>query len=231
MRKRELLNNDGKTPRFWTIFLKSNSHTVSYGSVGKAGRSATKLFETKTEAKASYEKLIESKFKKGYFDASPKKKRKSRVQTTHDFNDAIDFSLEHFEDPKEMRMNSRNLFTLRQANKMRKKHPGVPEEFIDYLRVIGYGSFRECQFKVFGFLATSKDIFGDSYSELEEPDVPVLCFGDNFSGDLSVFLPTEDWTVAELWNFGGRLHRTKQHYAEYIREQMLIGPDGKDLRI
>jgi hypothetical protein len=56
-----------------------------------------------------------------------------------------------------------------------------------------------------------------------------LCFGDNFSGDLSGFLPDSDWAVVELWHDSGTVYETKKGFGEYIREKMGLGPDGEEL--
>lgn len=48
--------------------------------------------------------------------------------------------------------------------------------------------------------------------------------------DLSGFHPEEDWAVAELWHDDGTLWRVKKPFGTYIREQMLMGPNGVDLR-
>ena len=123
-------------------------------------------------------------------------------------------------------MNSRNRITAAEAHKLRKEHPDAPGEFIDYLRIVGGGSFRECQFAVFAFLGPPEGVCGPI--DWKEPDLPKLCFGDNFSGDLAAFLPTEDWAVAEMWHDCGTIYRTKKDFSEYIREAMLMAKDGSD---
>ena len=145
------------------------------------------------------------------------------------FDDAIAF-LAKVEDPKEVRMNSRDKLTPSQARKLQGDYPGVPDDFVAYLREVGAGNFRECQFKVYGFLGTPDEILGQGVLPRKDPSVRVLCFGDNFSGDMSGFLPEENWAVVELWHDDGSLYREKKSFAEYIKEQMLIGPGGEDLR-
>lgn len=145
------------------------------------------------------------------------------------FSDAIDF-LAKVENPKKAKMNSRKRLTAAEARKLKTKYPEVPEEFLAYLREIGGGAFRECQFAVYGFLGTPDEILGKGVLLRKDASIPVLCFGDNFSGDLSGFLPEEDWAVVELWHDDGTLWRVKKPFGTYIREQMLMGPDGEDLR-
>lgn len=70
MEKRSLHYKDDKSDKFWTITLDNCSHTVHYGRVGSSGKTETKTFPTLEQAKQSYEKLIQQKLKKGYFDVS-----------------------------------------------------------------------------------------------------------------------------------------------------------------
>ena len=144
------------------------------------------------------------------------------------FSDAVDF-LATVEDPDEPRMNSRKRLTATEARKLKSKHPGVPDDFLAYLREVGAGAFRECQFTVYGFLGAPDEILGKGVLLRKDPSIPVLCFGDNFSGDLSGFLPEEDWAVVELWHDDGTLWRVKKPFGTYIRERMLMGPNGEDL--
>jgi hypothetical protein len=145
------------------------------------------------------------------------------------YDDAIEF-LARVEDPKEKQMNSRTRLDARQASKLRGDFPGVPEEFVAYLQEVGAGAFRECQFAVYGFLGTPDQILGEGVLFRQDPSIQVLCFGDNFSGDLSGFRPEESWAVVELWHDDGTLWPVKKPFGKYIREKMLMGPRGKDLR-
>jgi len=57
------------THNFWKIDLEGNSHTISYGAVGKVGRSQTAEFPDAEAARASFDKLVAAKLKRGYKDA------------------------------------------------------------------------------------------------------------------------------------------------------------------
>lgn len=69
MEKRELIFSADGSHKFWTITLSEQSHTVNYGRIGTSGQSKTKEFATTEKARASYEKLVASKLKKGYHEA------------------------------------------------------------------------------------------------------------------------------------------------------------------
>lgn len=157
--------------------------------------------------------------------------RKWSVVGNYSINIAIWKSAWRVENPKKQRMNSRKRLTAREADKMKRQFPGVPEDFLAYLREVGAGAFRECQYTVYGFLGTPDESLGAGVLYRQDPSIAVLCFGDNFSGDLSGFLPEARWAVVELWHDDGTLYRVKKAFGKYIRDQMLMGPRGKDLRV
>jgi hypothetical protein len=159
----------------------------------------------------------------------PSRKRKRLVKRAASYADAIDF-LRKVEDPKPAKMNQRDIYSPQKVAALRRQFPGVPEDFLAYLREVGAGNFRECQFKVYGALCTPDELLGKGVFDWLDPRTHVLCFGDNFSGDLSGFLPEQDWEVVELWHDSGRVHRVGKSFAQYIRTQMLMGPNGADLR-
>ncbi|HEX5103652.1 MAG TPA: hypothetical protein VFV87_07580 [Pirellulaceae bacterium] len=145
------------------------------------------------------------------------------------FGDALDF-LRRVEDPKRAKMNRREIYSPQKVAAMRKRYPGVPSDYLAYLREVGAGTFRECQFMVYGFLATPDEILGEGVFDWLDAKTRVLCFGDDFSGDMSGFLPDEGWQIVELWHDSGRVRHQNQSFGKYIRAQMLMGPNGDDLR-
>jgi predicted DNA-binding WGR domain protein len=70
MSRRELQLIEGTSQKFWSIELDDTAHTVQFGRIGTAGQSQRKEFKTAAEAKASYDKLIAEKVKKGYAETS-----------------------------------------------------------------------------------------------------------------------------------------------------------------
>lgn len=77
------------------------------------------------------------------------------------------------------------------------------------------------------WLCPPSEILGEGVAHVPER---FLCFGDNFAGDFSGFLPDENWTIAEIWHSNGYLNRSELSFGEYIRARMLMGPGGEDLR-
>ena len=68
---------DGKSEKFWSIKLESDSHTVNYGRIGTTGQSKTKSFADSTKAKEAFDKLIKQKTGKGYVEVSQTTSKKT----------------------------------------------------------------------------------------------------------------------------------------------------------
>jgi hypothetical protein len=110
---------------------------------------------------------------------------------------------------------------------MKSTYKNIPEDYLQYLKQVGWESFRECQFMVYESLMTLSDIGmeleNDEYNHL-------LFFGDNFSGDLSGFDLTKNGNVIEYWHDSDEIYETNKTFKEYIRDKMLMDEQGKDLR-
>lgn len=143
------------------------------------------------------------------------------------FDDAIAFLAKH-EDASETRMNKRTTLTDSETDAIRAEHPGIPEDYLAYLIEIGWGPFRECQYMVYGGLTDPEEIFDKE--TVAQFGKRLLLFGDNFSGDPAGFIPDENWKVVELWHDSIEIYDPKQSFATFIRDKMLIGDDGSDLR-
>jgi hypothetical protein len=48
---------------------------------------------------------------------------------------------------------------------------------------------------------------------------------------MSGFLPEKRWAVVEVWHDSGTVYPVKKSFGKYIRQKMLMGPKGKDLRV
>ena len=146
------------------------------------------------------------------------------------YSDVLAF-LERVEDPKRAKMNRRKAVSAQVVVSLRRRFPGIPDEYIAYLREVGWGSFRECQFMVYSDPGTPDEILGEGVFYWLSKKTRVLCFGDNFSGDLSGFLPDKKWAVVELWHDSREIYRVKKPFGEYIRDRMVMGPKGEDRRV
>ena len=135
--------------------------------------------------------------------------------------------LKRVENPKRAKMNRRTRISPQKAAGLRKQFPGIPEDYLVYLREVGWGSFRECRFMVYSEPDTPDAILGKGAFDWLKPSTRVLCFGDNFSGDLVGFLPDEEWAVVELWHDSSAVNRVEKPFGKYIRDRMGMGENGE----
>lgn len=68
--KADLIYQDEKSNKFWSIEVNGNEHTVTFGRIGTNGTSSTKQFGDAEAAQKAALKLIASKKKKGYVEMS-----------------------------------------------------------------------------------------------------------------------------------------------------------------
>ncbi len=61
-----LIYKDESSNKFWKINVSGNSFTVTYGKIGTVGSVKIKEFESEGVCRRESEKLVQSKFKKGY---------------------------------------------------------------------------------------------------------------------------------------------------------------------
>jgi hypothetical protein len=129
---------------------------------------------------------------------------------------------------KDNPQNKRELFNEKKIKELLVKYPTLPDVFLDYLREIGAGSFREGQFNVYGWLGTL-DTFG--LAEVYDIQDNIIFFGDNYSGDFSGFNLSNNACVVEFWHETGEIFETELTFNQYIRQQMLMDENGNDLRV
>ncbi|MFC4480268.1 SMI1/KNR4 family protein [Flavobacterium chungangensis] len=133
---------------------------------------------------------------------------------------AINYNLEKEFLKKVENNNSRTVLTANQIEDLLSEFPKLPEDYIAYLKEIGSGSFRDCQFNITSSLFNLEDLGLEDHYELKSN---IWFFGDNFSGDFAGFdLDRNDGKVVEFWHESGELYYTNKSFQTYIREQMLI---------
>jgi hypothetical protein len=122
--------------------------------------------------------------------------------------------------------NKRTLVTTEKLNELKANHPGLPDEYLVYLKNIGWGDFRECGYMIYSGLLTLDSIGLSKAYPLKEK---VVFFGDNFSGDMAGFNLDNNYSIVELWHESGDLHETRLSFRKFIRGQIGMGLLGKDL--
>jgi hypothetical protein len=119
--------------------------------------------------------------------------------------------------------NDRIKFNDSEIAVIRNKYKNIPIDYLDYLKHIGCGSFRENQFMVYKNLVKLSDIGIET--ENDETN-NILFFGDYFAGYLSGFDLMKNGNVIEYWHDSGEIYETETCFKEYIKEQMLMDSDN-----
>lgn len=125
--------------------------------------------------------------------------------------------------------NERRILSDVEILNLKNAYPNIPQDYLEYLKKIGIGSFRECQFNVTGHLVSLEDL---GLEELYKLKNEIKFFGDNYSGDFSGFdFSNDDGLVVEFWYEDGTIYETNKTFKEYIRERMLIDENEEDTRV
>ncbi len=116
--------------------------------------------------------------------------------------------------------NSRKKLTESELNELRQSFSNISEEYLSYLKEIGCGSFKECQFQVQDYLFGLSELGLEDVYEIKED---IKFFGDNFAGDLAGFDFEKNLNeVVEFWHDNGTVFYTGKTFKEYIGEKIGI---------
>jgi len=116
--------------------------------------------------------------------------------------------------------NKREISTDDQIKDLLSEYPKLPRDYISYLKEIGSGSFRQCQFNVASSLFDLEDLGLEDHHELKSN---IWFFGDNFADDFAGFdFDQNNGKIVEFWHESGELYYTNKSFQTYIREQMLM---------
>ncbi len=142
----------------------------------------------------------------------------SRLAPGHSYTDVLKF-LANFESRIGLGgVDLRQTLASGALARLQRGHAGLPADYIEYLREVGWGSFLRCRYTVYHHLMPAAERFGKQMAaRLEQP---VLCFGDNLSGDVAGFLPDQNWAVVEIGQLDLSIHATGQTFGRFIRERM-----------
>jgi hypothetical protein len=102
--------------------------------------------------------------------------------------------------------------------RLQRRHAGLPADYVEYLRHVGWGSFLRCRYAVYHQLTPVAERLGKEIAA--RLGQPILCFGDNLAGDVAGFLPDQDWAVVEINHLDFSLHVTGESFRSFIRERM-----------
>ena len=148
---------DGNSSKFWHVEQKAKTQTVQYGRIGTTGQTKTKSFETAALAKASVEKLIQQKLKKGYVEVgaggSSRKPATASRSNRKAPKSAPKFSAARFEKffkpLKKNELKGHPKLTAALLKKMEKQHDiKFPSALVSLLKIQNGGDVEEPDFRL-----------------------------------------------------------------------------------
>ena len=110
-------------------------------------------------------------------------------------------------------MSDRTVLEETEIKKLRDEYPGLPEEYFEYLRTVGWGE-AESGHMIYSGPITPEDIYGDGY---EGPELWVL--GDDYQGYSFAFDPASG-LFGEISDFGEWLPGEKEdRFLDYVQDE------------
>jgi len=92
----------------------------------------------------------------------------------------------------------RNLFesvTRDEINSIIIKHPGVPDDYIEFLEEIGHGDIGDNYFMLYGGLVEASEIYDESKAEKLKD---IVFFGDYYDGHSIGFSKKGEWEMVDV---------------------------------
>ncbi len=96
------------------------------------------------------------------------------------------------------------------------KYPGIPQDYLDFLRQVGSGEIGDSDFMIYGGPVAPEDVFGP-----DERLSHLLLLGDDLQGYCVAFDPTHNWAVVEIDPTNRSVDVTASSFASYVRNDIL----------
>jgi hypothetical protein len=110
--------------------------------------------------------------------------------------------------------------------RIRRAFPGIPEDYLSYLGEIGWGTTRECKYMIY----QGPRWCHEDFNWFESDDRKLLVVGDDFSGNLYALAADENYRIVLLLHETMEVLPVRGTFRQFIRQEMLLGPDGTDQR-
>lgn len=100
-------------------------------------------------------------------------------------------------------LNEKNLLSRfsklsdQEVNAEIEENPDMPDDYIEFLKCVGYGDIGDDNYMIYSGLVTPEDIFDEITSKTLKN---ILLFGDDFNGYCAGFLTTDNWRLVEVGN-------------------------------
>ncbi|MCM0667755.1 SMI1/KNR4 family protein [Flavobacterium tyrosinilyticum] len=113
---------------------------------------------------------------------------------------------------------NRYIISEKEVLEIKKFRNNIPEEFIDFLKEIGGGQFKNSQYEIKNFVFDFYEIGLENDYAVDES---IVLFGNSFGGDFIGFdLSKTDPTVIEIDHVSGEIFDTNKSFQEFFREDL-----------
>ena len=96
---------------------------------------------------------------------------------------------------------------------LRHEYPGLPEDYLDFLGEVGWGSLGDGFYMLYNRPITASEVYGAESASLLEG---LLLVGDDFSGCNAGFLVQESGCVIEVEPVHRQVERSGQSFDQYV---------------
>jgi hypothetical protein len=100
---------------------------------------------------------------------------------------------------------------------LRAQYPLLPEDYLDYLREVGWGDFGNSSYMIYSGLLRSDEIYDP---ETADDLSHILFFGDDFSGDCAGFDTENAWAVVEVEHTHMEVSELGKTFEEFIKDRI-----------
>ncbi|MFD2942155.1 SMI1/KNR4 family protein [Flavobacterium notoginsengisoli] len=113
---------------------------------------------------------------------------------------------------------NRDIVSEKEVLEIKKFRNNIPEEFIDFLKEIGGGQFKNSQYEIKKFVFDFYEIGLENDYAVDEN---IVLFGNSFGGDFIGFdLSKTNPTVIEIDHVSGEIFDTNKSFQEFFREDL-----------
>ena len=115
--------------------------------------------------------------------------------------------------------NQRKILTEKDVEALTQAYPGIPQDYLAYMREIGFGSVRESQYFVHEGLSWCDE--EPLFNWFKTNGRRLLVFGSNSMGDLWAFDVDNKYQVCELLHESMDVCSFEGSFKDFIRQEML----------
>jgi hypothetical protein len=109
-----------------------------------------------------------------------------------------------------------------EIDQIRKEYPGIPEDYLQYLEVVGAGRIGKMMFMVYSGPCSPSDIYD---AETAESLRGIVLIGDDFSGDCVGYDANDKWQIGEVGSscefqppYGGNTSFVEMLYDRFLTD-------------